>query len=228
MKVNRYEKPKKLPNIVWHGHSSSVFFIDKTIFTVNLACINQNSGQLLQRGHQRSEKASVNSRSHFPSSVMVWAGITASDKAPLVFVGENVKINCKYYQDEILMKVVVPWASKHFGSQNWTFQQDWAPAHGAKTTVELCRQQFPDFSGKDILPSNSPDLNPMDFLSRTSYNNLYSLKGLPGLQAPPLYPPPPSYSQIQNFPELPSISNARLDNRTSSRNGKKSEITPVE
>uniref|UniRef100_A0A1I7WYV7 DDE_3 domain-containing protein n=1 Tax=Heterorhabditis bacteriophora TaxID=37862 RepID=A0A1I7WYV7_HETBA len=83
------------------------------------------------------------------------------------------------------MKVVVPWASKHFGSQNWTFQQDWAPAHGAKTTVELCREQFPDFWGKDIWPSNSPDLNPMDFaiwsilenkLSRTSYNNLDSHK----------------------------------------------------
>uniref|UniRef100_W6NGK4 Protein F20G2.6, isoform a n=2 Tax=Haemonchus contortus TaxID=6289 RepID=W6NGK4_HAECO len=53
-------------------------------------------------------------------------------------------------------------------------------------------------------------------------------QGLPGLQAPPPYPPPPSYSQIQNFPELPTVSNARLDNRTPSRNGKKSEITPVE
>ncbi|KAK5965809.1 hypothetical protein GCK32_006951, partial [Trichostrongylus colubriformis] len=46
--------------------------------------------------------------------------------------------------------------------------------------------------------------------------------------APPPYPPPPSYSQIQNFPELPTVSNARLDTRTPSRNGKKSEITPVE
>ncbi|RCN49194.1 hypothetical protein ANCCAN_04767 [Ancylostoma caninum] len=53
-------------------------------------------------------------------------------------------------------------------------------------------------------------------------------QGIPGLQAPPPYPPPPSYSQIQNFPELPTVSNARLDNRTPSRNGKKSEITPVE
>uniref|UniRef100_A0A1I7XIM9 TAXi_C domain-containing protein n=1 Tax=Heterorhabditis bacteriophora TaxID=37862 RepID=A0A1I7XIM9_HETBA len=50
----------------------------RNIFTVNLACNSQNSRQLLQRGYQKSEKASVNVRSHFPSSVMVWAGITVS------------------------------------------------------------------------------------------------------------------------------------------------------
>ncbi|KAJ1372311.1 hypothetical protein KIN20_034441 [Parelaphostrongylus tenuis] len=53
-------------------------------------------------------------------------------------------------------------------------------------------------------------------------------QGLPGLLAPPPYPPPPSYSQIQNFPELPTVSTSRLDIRTPSRCGKKSGITPVE
>uniref|UniRef100_A0A1I7WH57 HTH_Tnp_Tc3_2 domain-containing protein n=1 Tax=Heterorhabditis bacteriophora TaxID=37862 RepID=A0A1I7WH57_HETBA len=103
------------------GRAPNVLFTDEKISTVNSTCNSQNSRQHLQRGHQRSEKASVNSRSHFPSSVMVWAGITASGKTPLVFVEKNVKINSKYYQDEISMKVVVPWASKHFGSQNWPF-----------------------------------------------------------------------------------------------------------
>uniref|UniRef100_A0A1I7XPL8 DDE_3 domain-containing protein n=1 Tax=Heterorhabditis bacteriophora TaxID=37862 RepID=A0A1I7XPL8_HETBA len=78
---------------------------------------------------------------------------------------------------EIVLTAVVFWASRYLELQNWTFQQDWAPAHGAKTTVELCRQQFPDFSCKDIWPSNSPDLNPMDFSNilqqfRVFYNQI--------------------------------------------------------
>uniref|UniRef100_A0A1I7WW55 Guanylate cyclase domain-containing protein n=1 Tax=Heterorhabditis bacteriophora TaxID=37862 RepID=A0A1I7WW55_HETBA len=111
MKVNRYEKARKLLSIIHQGRASNVLFTDEKMSTVNPACNSQNGRQLLQRGHQRSEKVAVDTRSHFPSSAMVWAG-----KTPLVFVQKNVKINSKYYQDEILMKVVVPWASKHFES----------------------------------------------------------------------------------------------------------------
>ncbi|CAD6198937.1 unnamed protein product [Caenorhabditis auriculariae] len=51
--------------------------------------------------------------------------------------------------------------------------------------------------------------------------------GLPGLQAPPPYPPPPSYNQIHNFPELPTGSNTFIDTQ-SSRSSKKMDVTPVE
>uniref|UniRef100_A0A1I7WNS6 Uncharacterized protein n=1 Tax=Heterorhabditis bacteriophora TaxID=37862 RepID=A0A1I7WNS6_HETBA len=69
--MKRYQvlgaKKRRAPNVL---------FTDEKIFTVNSTCNSQNSRQLLQRGHQRSEKASVNSRSHFPSSGTVWAGLS--------------------------------------------------------------------------------------------------------------------------------------------------------
>uniref|UniRef100_A0A1I7X4K3 HTH_Tnp_Tc3_2 domain-containing protein n=1 Tax=Heterorhabditis bacteriophora TaxID=37862 RepID=A0A1I7X4K3_HETBA len=71
MKVNRYEKATKLLSIVWQDRALNVIFIDEKIFAVNTACNNQNRRQLFQLGHQRSEKASVNVRSHFQSSVIV-------------------------------------------------------------------------------------------------------------------------------------------------------------
>lgn len=43
------------------------------------------------------------------------------------------------------------------------FQQDGAPAHGAKVTQEWLAQNCPDFIDKNCWPPNSPDLNPLDY-----------------------------------------------------------------
>jgi hypothetical protein len=94
---------------------------------------------------------------------MVWAGITATGKTPLVFVDRNVKINAAVYQQLILRDTQDPWAKKHFKNRPWTFQQDWAPAHSAKTTISLCKTLFPDDWDRDVLPPNSPDANPLDY-----------------------------------------------------------------
>uniref|UniRef100_A0A8R1HYT6 Uncharacterized protein n=1 Tax=Caenorhabditis japonica TaxID=281687 RepID=A0A8R1HYT6_CAEJA len=54
-------------------------------------------------------------------------------------------------------------------------------------------------------------------------------QGLPGLAAPPPYPPPPSYHQISSFPELPSAPHAVIDVAQQPRITKKRlDVTPVE
>ena len=47
-------------------------------------------------------------------------------------------------------------------SDYFTFQQDSAPAHLAKETVELLKRETPDFIPPSLWPSNSPDLNPVN------------------------------------------------------------------
>jgi hypothetical protein len=96
---------------------------------------------------------------------MVWAGICSTGKTRLVFVERNVKINAANYQTDILAKHLKPWATRHFGNRRWYYQQDWAPAHGAKTTMEFCRTQLGRGTPwkKDMWPSASPDLNPLDY-----------------------------------------------------------------
>jgi len=48
-------------------------------------------------------------------------------------------------------------------SEYFTFQQDEAPAHRARETVELLKVETPDFIPPNLWPPNSPDLNPVDY-----------------------------------------------------------------
>ncbi|VDO80847.1 unnamed protein product [Heligmosomoides polygyrus] len=94
---------------------------------------------------------------------MVWAGVCATGRTPLVFVERGAKINTDVYLNDILKKEMLPWAQEHFGSTTWTFQQDGAPAHNSKKTQEWCARNLPDFIPASEWPANSPDLNLMDY-----------------------------------------------------------------
>jgi len=169
MTRNRLKKCRKLLRLRNFG---TVLFTDEKIFTVKRTRNHQNDRQLLRnRGvkfsalleYQKKFEKKVVPHSHFPQSIMVWAGITATGKTPLVFKERGVKINAAEYQKQFLNKVVKPWARRHFNIQCWTFQHDWALAHSAKTTLAYCKNEFPDMWDRDLWPSNSPDLNPMDY-----------------------------------------------------------------
>jgi len=45
----------------------------------------------------------------------------------------------------------------------FTFQQNNAPAHKARLTVQLLTCETPDFIAPALWPANSPDLNPVDY-----------------------------------------------------------------
>ena len=52
---------------------------------------------------------------------------------------------------------------KNLLNNNFTFQQDGAPAHTAVMTQEWIGQHCPDMIMKDEWPPNSPVLNPLDY-----------------------------------------------------------------
>ncbi|CAK9821600.1 Transposable element Tc3 transposase [Anthophora retusa] len=175
MKEKRKERARRMIRLISGARLQKVLFTDEKIFTIESLHNRQNRRQLLKKGQQ----------SDFPGSVMVWAGICATGKTPLVFIERNVKINATSYQQRILREVLQPWALKHFGEEGFTLQQDWAPAHSAQTTIATCEELFPGFWGKDVWPPNSPDLNPMDYsvwsileqkISGKRYNTVDTLK----------------------------------------------------
>lgn len=137
-----------------------ILFTDEKVFTIEQTHNHQND-RIWSSKHPGN--SGIIEHRQNPKYVMVWAGICASGKTPLVFVDEGVKINQEVYRLKILEAIVLPWAQKHFGEQEWTFQQDSAPAHKAKTTQDWCKTNFPNFIASNEWPPYSPDLNPMDY-----------------------------------------------------------------
>jgi len=83
------------------------------------------------------------------------------ERGRLYFIEEKAKINAEYYINNLLPKLVED--CHDLLSEDFIFQQDGAPAHGAKTTQEWLGQHCPNFIDKDSWPPNSPDLNPLDY-----------------------------------------------------------------
>jgi len=54
-------------------------------------------------------------------------------------------------------------AIKQVAGDTFVCQQNIAPAHHARDTIQLLQTETPEFIGPDLWPYNSPDLNPVDY-----------------------------------------------------------------
>ena len=80
----------------------------------------------------------------------------------MFFVEPEVEVNGAYYRDVLSKQQMLP-DIRRMSGDFFIFQQDSAPAHRARDTIELLRRETPDFVGPDVWPANSPDLNPVDY-----------------------------------------------------------------
>ena len=112
-----------------------------------------------------------------PGSVVVWGGVFAREKTPLVFVPEGVKINAKNYEEHILEPVVKNLSETMFLGGQFLFQQDGASVHTSKRAQRWLRDSVSDFLAKEEWLPSSPELNPMHFclgkecMHKTSFNS---------------------------------------------------------
>lgn len=90
--------------------------------------------------------------------------VSKKGKLPLVFIDKGVKINQKYYIEEVLEKNLLPNANILYGDDCYCFQQDSTPAHTGNQSQRWCEENLPDFIPKTERPPSSPDSNPLDFI----------------------------------------------------------------
>jgi hypothetical protein len=152
--LKRY--PKHMVNFIW--------FTDEKLFTVAVPSNSQNDRVYAGVDTRKRDIPAcrlLRTRPTFSKSVMVSVGVSALGRTSLHVVDAGVKINGQYYRDVLLMRDLLP-DIRHF-SDFYTFQQDGAPAHRARETVDLLRRETPDLIEPTLWPPNSPDLNPVDY-----------------------------------------------------------------
>ena len=162
-KRKRLERSKKILNYLKDGTKlGDVIFSNEKLFTVEAKTNKQNDRVLANSSKDVSEELTHTYHCQNPTSVMVWGAVSKTWKSPLIFVERGVKINTESYINAILTSSLEE-MKKHFKDAGFTFQQDGAPSHTSNKTQQWCKTNFPNFSPKNIWPSSSPDLNPMDF-----------------------------------------------------------------
>ena len=83
---------------------------------------------------------------------MVSVGVSSLGCTELIFIDPGVKINGAYYHDVLLGEHLLPAIEELSGSEFFIFQQDSAPAHQARETVDLLSRETPDFISPTLWP----------------------------------------------------------------------------
>jgi hypothetical protein len=117
----------------------------------------------------------------FSQKVMVWVGVCSKNITPLVILDKGTD-NHERYIEEVL-PVAFKYGNKVFGD-DCTYQEDGTISHTHNLTQQWCEDNFPSFLDKDHWPTNSPDLNPLDysicdeFVQQMNWNKMESKKTL--------------------------------------------------
>ena len=99
---------------------------------------------------------------HCRPTLMVSVPVSKLGCTELVFVEPGMKVDSRYYREVLLKKQMLP-IMRCIAGDTYVFQQDGAPAHRARETVQLLQQETPQFISPDLWPPNSPNLNPVDY-----------------------------------------------------------------
>lgn len=109
------------------------------------------------RPNERYNEECIVKNVKHPSSVMIWGCISELGPGPLYFVDGTMRQD--QYQ-HVLKQCLIPYIhSLPHPSSFYTFMQDGAPCHTAKSVTK-----FLNSCNIDILPwaGNSPDMNPIE------------------------------------------------------------------
>lgn len=148
------------PNVV-----KNIFFTDEKMFSLVNSVNTQNDRiySTCKKKKDVPEKHLCVPRPYFSKKIMISLGVSLNGKGRIHLIDKGAKVNATYYQQRILATGLIPDCHRIFHNNNYIFQQDGAPSHTAKSTINFLNREVPSFIKPSEWPPSSPDLNPMDY-----------------------------------------------------------------
>ena len=82
---------------------------------------------------------------HFSQNVMLSVGVSRMGKTRVVFVDPGAKVNSSHYCNIVLEEGLLPDIRAICRHYRWTLQQDGAPAHIARATMDYLKKEHMNF-----------------------------------------------------------------------------------
>ncbi|XP_026758430.2 uncharacterized protein LOC113517886 [Galleria mellonella] len=134
LQLKRVDRSKCLLSRYEAERHGKILFTNEKIFTIEEHYSKQNDKLYVHSSKEAAQVVKKVKRSYHPASVIVWWGMSYQGVTKLHFCEKGVKTSAKMYQNTLLDRVVKPLSNTLFKNIPWTFQQDSAPGHKARTT----------------------------------------------------------------------------------------------
>jgi AraC-like DNA-binding protein len=159
-KIRRLERCRLLLSSLKNEAAGRLrFFSDEKYFTTDPK-INRRNDRWLAHDPQ---DVPVIGTTKFPASLHVLSVVSSEgDVMPPHFFQKGETVTKEVYL-RVLQAVVKPWMDKVSHGRPYVFQQDNAPAHTSHLVQDWLSEHVSMFWDKNSWPSNSPDLNPLDY-----------------------------------------------------------------
>jgi len=152
----RLERSKRLFSGTISCEVERMVFSDEKLFVIEEQLNAQNYRVYAAAFEVISERGRTAQRFQRSGSVMVLGAVSSRGKFPLVFMESRIKANAAYYREAIFECCLKAEAQRVFGQGQWTFQQDSAPAHKAKSFKTGPTLKFPISSRHRNRPPPAP------------------------------------------------------------------------
>ena len=135
---------------------------DESYFTLSHSTINGNNNFYTSNVNLTSPNIKFNSKAKYEEKLLVWLAASPREVSDIFIAPSNLAIDSKIYQNECLIKRLIPFIKKNYSDKKYVFWPDLASSHYSETTMDCLIENDINYIEKYENPANCPEIRPIE------------------------------------------------------------------